>query len=311
MLGTAGGILLGLAGLWRGYVATLRFYTASSMSRRARSPRCPDNVGHAGWLQWNVPWIPASASAVALASLRSMSRAPEVKMSLAGSAVMTVILGSLVFTRGSNPAGGASNVFRPTAAVVITTFSLIQFFLNAFGFDRQGFRVRVLSPVPRRWILLGKNLTTAALTLLMTVAILLLLAVLGRLRLDLVLAGVFQWLAAWCLCQMGGNLASILVPYRIVHGSLKPTKLPFKASFLLAIAHLLFPLAVAPVMIPAFGEYCAGLWRATPALPVSLILSVALALTVTPIYWLSLGPPGRLLERREQRILDAVTEAVE
>jgi nitrate/nitrite transporter NarK len=45
--------------------------------------------------------------------------------------------------------------------------------------------------------------------------------------------------------------------------------------------------------------------------PVNLILSVLLAMLVAFAYWQTLGPLGRLLQRRETKILDVVTVEVE
>ena len=56
------------------------------------------------------------------------------------------------------------------------------------------------------------------------------------------------------------------------------------------------------------------LWRLAgwpDAVPVNLILSVLLAVLVSVAYWQTLGPLGRLLQRRETKILGVVTVEVE
>jgi hypothetical protein len=45
--------------------------------------------------------------------------------------------------------------------------------------------------------------------------------------------------------------------------------------------------------------------------PVNLLLSAALAAVMALAYWQSLGPLGRLLQRRETKILGVVTVEVE
>jgi hypothetical protein len=70
---------------------------------------------------------------------------------------------------------------------------------------------------------------------------------------------------------------------------------------------LLPVVAMLPVMMPALLEY---LWRLAgwPVLvPFSLILSALLATLTAILYWRSLEPLGRLLHRREMRILNVVT----
>ena len=56
------------------------------------------------------------------------------------------------------------------------------------------------------------------------------------------------------------------------------------------------------------------LWRLAgwpDAVPVNLILSVLLAALAALAYWQTLGPLGRLLQRRETKILGVVTVEVE
>jgi hypothetical protein len=108
-----------------------------------------------------------------------------------------------------------------------------------------------------------------------------------------------------------GNCLSILVPYRIQAGSMKPTKMPALAMLTMFLSHLLLPLALAPVFVPPLAEF---LWRhgGLPLwVPVNLILSVGLAGLAAFGYWLALAPLGRLLQRRETKILNTITAEVE
>jgi hypothetical protein len=59
-----------------------------------------------------------------------------------------------------------------------------------------------------------------------------------------------------------------------------------------------------------FGLLC-ELFGWCPAAPANLLLSVLLAAAGALGYWLTLEPLGRLLQRREQRILHVVTQEVE
>ena len=61
-------------------------------------------------------------------------------------------------------------------------FGVVQLMSNQFGFDRDGFRVFVLSAARRRDILLGKNLSFAPLVLGMAAIVLVVLQVLCPLR---------------------------------------------------------------------------------------------------------------------------------
>jgi hypothetical protein len=92
---------------------------------------------------------------------------------------------------------------------------------------------------------------------------------------------------------------------------MKPTKMPALAMLVLVLCHLLFPLAMAPV----FAAPLAGLlWQKAGwpnAVPVNLLLSGALAALMGFVYWQTLPPLGRVLQRRETTILGVVTVEVE
>ena len=134
-----------------------------------------------------------------------------------------------------------------------------------------------------------------------------------RLRLSLLIlvAALLQLFALLVLAALVGNLLSILVPYRIQPGSMKPTKMPGLAMLLMVLCHLLFPVAMLPVFVPPLAEL---VWQKAgwpSAVPVNLLLSGTLAALMAFVYWQTLGPLGRLLQRRETKILGVVTVEVE
>jgi hypothetical protein len=128
-------------------------------------------------------------------------------------------------------------------------FSLLQLMCNQFGSDRDGFRGLVLLPTPRHRLLFGKNLAVLPLAAAIAFVSLAALAVLAKLSVFVVFATVLQFGAAFLLFCMVGNLSSILVPYRIAAGSLKPTKQSWQAVLMMMAVHMQ-PLAVAPIAIP-------------------------------------------------------------
>ena len=139
---------------------------------------------------------------------------------LKGSFMAGSILGVMIFARRSTT---LSNEFKPfivSGAIAFLFLGMSQLVHNQFGFDRAGFRMLVLSPAPRKHILLGKNLAFLPTALGIGFALLVLLKILLRISLIVLLAGVLQLLAAFLLLSMTGNLVSILVPYRIASGSL-------------------------------------------------------------------------------------------
>ena len=77
------------------------------------------------------------------------------------------------------------------------------------------------------------------------------------------------------------------------------------------LVHFSFPVVISPVFIPpALGlglERLAGL----PAALVNLASALAMVVAFAALYAFTLRPLGRLLQRRETKILHAVTEALD
>jgi hypothetical protein len=311
--------VIGAAGLHRAYRTTIKFYYGEPDRKHlpgqkpATEPTISPEVAQRRirMLEMELPGVPEQAAALAAASFRSMLRAPEVKMAWATSFIVILIVGASVFLRTTAKLPEMARPFVSIAPVGFSLLMLIQFLTNQFGFDREGFRALVLSPVDRRLILLGKNL--ACLPVAATSGILLVTLTSFWLRNPplMIVTTLFQLVTLLLLGGLGGNLLSILLPYRIQAGSMKPTKLPPLAMIVLVFCQMLFPLVMLPVFIPPLAEL---LWRTFdfPAgVPVNLILSVLLAVGTALIYWITLEPLGQLLQRRETRILSRVTEDVE
>jgi ABC-2 type transport system permease protein len=307
LFGTLGGLGLGALGLRRAYRATVRFYHGQSGARAGRAPA----NDRSRFLELHLPGVPEPAAALALATFRSMLRAPEVKMAWASSFIVTLIVGASLFFRSAPTMPEAIKPFLATGTVVFSVFMLVQFFTNQFGFDRDGFRALILSPADRRLVLLGKNLACAPVGAGFGLILLGLISLRLHLPLAEFAAVIFQLAALLLLAGLAGNLLSILVPYRIQAGSLKPTKMPGLAMLVMLLCHMFFPLAMTPVFVSPLAGL---LWRQAglPALvPVNFIFSAVFAALAAILYWQTLAPLGRLLHRRETKILSVVTVEVE
>jgi ABC-2 type transport system permease protein len=322
LCGTLGCFAIGALGLQRAYQGTLRFYRGApggkikAQIKPVRTPSAAPISAKAGtrFLELRLPGVPEQAAALALATFRCLLRAPEVKIAWGTSILVPLIVGGSLLYRPASAAfkmPEAAKPFVATGAVVFSVFMLVQFFANQFGFDRDGFRALVLSPVERRFILLGKNL--ACLPVGAGFGSLLLVLVAAKLHLGpvVVVAALLQMAALLLLAGMVGNLLSILVPYRIQQGSMKPTKMPGLAMVVLMLCNLLFPVAMAPVFAPPLAEF---IWQRagwSGAVPVNLILSFVLVAVTALAYWQALRPLGRLLQSRETKILGIVTVEVD
>ena len=318
LLGTLGCLALGALGLRRAFQSTVRFYygqTGGNAPARTKSalPAAAARPAGAGrtFLELPLPAVPEQAAALALATFRSLLRAPEVKMALGSAFLSVLVIGALVFLRSPPHLSDTAKPFLATGVVAFSIFLFVQLLANQFGLDRDGFRSFILSPAHRRLILLGKNLATLPVGAAFGVILLTLASVGLHLPLAVFAAAVFQLLALLLLAGMAGNLLSILVPFRIQAGSMKPTKLPGLAMLVIMLCQMFFPIAMAPAFVPPLAEL---LWHQAgwpDVVPVNLILSVLLAALAVLVYWQTLGPLGRLLQRRETKILGVVTVEVE
>jgi hypothetical protein len=316
MLGALGCAAIGALGLLRAYRGTVRMYKGDTGGKAALATRAhatttaPVPVGRL-FVERRLPILPEQAVAVGLGTFRSMLRAPEIKMTWAMSFIVTVILGASLFIRAAPNIPESAKPFVVLGPSAFSVFMLIQFMANLFGFDRDGFRALVLSPVDRRHILLGKNLASWPVGAAFSVVLLAATSTWLRLPLLAVAAALFQLVALLLVTSVGGNVLSILGPYRIAAGSTKPTKMTAKAILLMIGCHLLFPLVMLPVALPPLIELLWVMGGGPSAVPVSLLLSILLSAIAALLYWKSLDPLGALLRRREIQILDTVSAAVE
>jgi ABC-2 type transport system permease protein len=267
------------------------------------------------FLERSIPFVPEQSAALALATLRSLLRAPEVKMAWGTSLIVTIIIGfDILFARNTTNLPDAAKPFIATVAVVFPVFFLAQFFGNLFGFDRDGFRALMLSPADRRLILLGKNLAGLPVGIAVRRA--------ARSRsppsrlhlppLSTVLATLFQ--LASLLLMAGRCRQPALHPCALPHparhdeadqaarpGDAGADFLPNAVSHGHACRCLLGPLL----------EFLWHHFDWPNFVPVNLIASALFCGLMAVVYRQTLAPFGRLLQRREPKILGAITVEVE
>src|SRR6185503_1916375 len=326
LLGFIGCACIGALGLRRAYASTLRFYTGDSGGRAsavvtaspgtaagtASQPRAPGGVrDRTAFIERSLPGVPEEAAAIGFASFQAMLRAPEMKMQWGSSFLVTLIVGGPLLFRSGSDLPAAAGPFIATGIVVFQMFMMVGLVANQFGFDRDGFRAYALSPVERWKILLGKNLAAFPVAAGAAVILVTILAVFLRLSPLAWLASLLQLVVAVLCAAMAGNVMSILVPYRIQPGSMKPTKMPGLAMLVFVICQLSLPVFLTPTFIPPLTGYLLERFGYAPAAPVNLVLSAIFAAVTGLIYWQTLAPTGRLLQRRETKILQTVSENVE
>ena len=320
LLGTFGCAAIAALGLRRAYRSTVRFFhgetggaaaVKTNSSDKAKSVRARRDPGKTDFLERSIPFVPEQSAALALATFRSLFRAPEVKMAWGTSLIVTIILGFTFFFRTTPNLPDAVKPFIATGSLVLPVFFLAPFFGNLFGFDRDGFRSLILSPVDRRLILLGKNLAGLPVGAVLGALLITLTAVRLQLPWLIFLATLCQLASLLMIAGLAGNLLSILVPYRIQPGTMKPTKLPGLAMLVLVLFQMIFPMAMLPVFFGPLLEFLWQHWDMPAFVPVNFIFSALFCCLMAFVYWVTLTPMGNLLQRRETKILGVITVEVE
>jgi hypothetical protein len=264
---------------------------------------------------WYLPFVSAPLSAVVEKELRYAMRNAQLRVL----ALMPLVLlafriapvggdgrgGSGGFLAGSNPFGGAFAPYGegllPAAWVLYVFMILGSIACNLFAYEEGGMRTLILAPVPRRLILLGKNLVTSWLAFLFS-AVLVLVNELAFRDVSLsALVFIALCFPVFAVVQaLVGNLLSIHFPKRLQFG--KRMNVSGVTGLLLLPVTLL--MACAPVAAAVLGYLAQSL--TVKYVTLSVVACAALA-----FYPLLLERQGRLLARRETEILEAVSGQTE
>jgi ABC-2 type transport system permease protein len=323
LLAILGMTLIGAASLRRAYRTTVRLYTGQFTSGKKRAatappvpqpPRPPEATREprrrGGLLEKQLPWVSEHAAAIALSSLRALTRAPEVKMLLLGPVVMMAFF-AFVLLRAETAPPPAVVPLMATGALAMTLLTMMQLLGNQFGFDRSGFRVFVLCPAPRRDILLGKNLAIAPLALSLGLVGAALVQVAFPMRLDRFLAVVPQAISMYLLFCLLANCLSILAPMPIAAGTLRPTNTRVIVIVLHFAVVFVLPIVIGPTLVPLGLELLLEALGWVEGMPIALVLGICECVGVIYFFRWLIGWQGVWLQAREQRILEIVTTKAE
>ena len=312
ILGCLGMGAIGGASLWRAYRTTLLMYrgqfTAGTAAVAAKAPiRSPDAKPGRLLIEARIPGLSEPVAAIALGGFRSLLRAPEGRMMLLTPLILGFMFGTAL-VRGSHQVPVPWRPLVGLGGMGIVLFGLVQIMVNQFGFDRDGFRVYVLSAASRRDILMGKNLSFAPLALGLGGIVLIVIEIMCPLRLDHLLAMVPQYVAMYLLFCPVANLISIFAPVPIAAGSMKPASPKFLQILLQAVmVFCLFPIALLPTLFPLGLEVLVDYLGYRHGVPVCLLVSLAECGVIVLVYRACLNWQGGLLEAREKQILEVVT----
>jgi hypothetical protein len=312
LLGTLGLGAIGTLSLWRAYRTTIGLYTGAftgsgrSAPARAHKP-APTDPNRVRLLEWRLPWVSEPASAVALATFRSLMRAPEAKMALVAPLIMLVMGGGGLVSAKVNLPDAVRPLLALGAGAMVMFLSAAQLVGNQFGYDRTGFRAFVLSPAPRREILLGKNLAVAPMGLGAGLCVLLIVGTIYPMRVDQYFVGAAQLVVGYLLFCLLANGLSILAPIPMAAGSLQPAKVRMVPALLQMASMMLLPLILFPVLLPFGAEALLAELGGVRGVPLALVLSPPLLTGAAFLYRRGLTGEGTWLGNREKTILEVVT----
>jgi len=311
--------------LRRNYRQTLRYYLGQSDSRaiHKRTGKSQSLVAKPAlsatsrsgeksrMIEWQIPFVSESTSAITVMTWQSMKRAPEAKIALllpfVAPFVMFGALQSIDLPKVDELK--ASMIVGFSAMVLLISTSVLG---NQFGYDRAGFRAFVLSPVRRDQILLGRNIAAIPVALLQTICLTLSIGFLFGLAIDKVFASVLLSSSLLPPCLLLFNLMSILTPFPIAAGSMQPKQLDLVPVLFSMLLSMILPLITLVALFPLGFEWVAERYfLKTSVLPIALIMSVFWLVGSMLLYRWLLPYEGRLFARREKELLRIVTSKIE
>ncbi len=321
--------LVGFVSLRRNYYQTLRFYKGETDSRALVShgsaadsnpkaiERLPAPTPHVRsekkllLVERHIPFVSEETAAIITMTLRSMTRAPEVKLylllPLIGPFVLFGVLQSMQLPK-----------IDELKAAIIVGFSAFGLFVtsgmlgNSFAYDRAGFRAFVLSPIPRERILLGRNLATTPFLLLQTFLLALAIGIYFGMAIDKVLCALLLSASLLPLFSLLTNLMSILTPFPLAAGSIQPKQFNLVPVLFSLVLSMFMPAITGLALIPLGLEWIIDRFFPNLAIiPVAFLLSIPWLAASLFLYRWVLPWEGKLLANREKELLRIVTSKIE
>jgi ABC-2 type transport system permease protein len=242
---------------------------------------------------------------------RSLLRSPEAKLMILTPVFLVIMFGSM-FARSVAEVSEYGRALRATGiAVAILLMTMMYFNGNQFAYDRDGFRSFMLSSASRRDVLLGKNLSFFPLALAFMLLGVFTYHWFFPLRFDHLVAVLVQNVSIYFLYCLAGNISSVYAPVAIRPTSGMPLPGQGAKTMLLTLMVIVFSIPLSAVLIPLGVEYAMHAldWHAW--FPAFLVLTFVQAGVTLWLYVTLLRSQGDLLQRREQRILEVVTQKVD
>ena len=273
--------------------------------RRQRKVATSTNVAAPVYVGWQLPLLSPQLSAIVEKELRYAIRNAQIRMM----ALMPLIL--IVFRvynrrrmgdlRSSPHAGDFMSYLSglmATGGVLYVFLILSGLAANQFAFEEGGMRTYILAPIDKRKILIGKNIAVTIVAFVLSVALLLLNAIVFR---DTspgdVLYVALSFVVFAGLLSIYGNWVSVRFPKRMQFG--KRMNVSGMAGLLLI--PMIVVLGAPPFLAALAGYFSRDVY-------ISYLTLAMFAVLVVVAYAFIIDFQGRDLARREIEILETVRE---
>ncbi|MEM1226557.1 MAG: hypothetical protein AAGJ40_12720 [Planctomycetota bacterium] len=300
---------IGVASLTLAFRSTLRDYTGERTKFTAvRAEKHQSNQISRPFVATPLPFLSDTQAAVALASFQSLLRAPESKMALLTPLIFSCVFGSMMFNGAMSDLPELARPWIGIGSIGMALFGMAQLMFNTFGLDRRGFQAYVLMPVRRSDVLLGKNLGTLPITLVLSVILVVFLGIASGSKAMHIVAMLVQIVISLMVFFPICNHVSMVAPVGMATGTMKPKSMTFRVFLTQFFAMLTVPLTLVPAALALALDGLADYIGFAPGFPVFLTVTLAELPVFGWCYLRVLRMQGDVLQEREQQILQAVTK---
>lgn len=269
---------------------------------RKRKSAVDSSIAVKGYSGWQLPLASPQLSAIVEKEFRYAMRNAQVRMIALMPLILIFI--RLVNSRALDSGGpNAPDEFLAYGSGLLATGGVLYVFLilaglscNQFAFEEGGMRTFILSPVDRRKILLGKNITVTFFALLFSIALLIVNAIVFRdLKFTDLVFVALSFVSFATISAIAGNWMSLRFPKYMAFGK------RMNVSGITGI--LLIPLIVVLALPPLIATLVGYL---TQSLVNQYLTLLVLALASVGLYFAMINVHGRDLARLETGILETI-----
>ena len=301
--------------LSRSYRSTLRIYRGDLLKGGGKTQQTVPDVGREvsksglSWIAKDFPLLNEGQSAVAGAVLLNITRAIEMKLALLAPLVIMICMAVYFGMSSESWLSRQLSSFTAIGACTFAAIGVMQLTQNQFGYDRAGFRAYLLSPIPRRDILVGKNAANGLVAIVLVCICMVAIQFSMPLSLSHFIATFVSFGSIYLITSIVGNFMSILAPIAVKAGSMQPASVKWNIGLAQMLLLFLVPLFIMPVMLPIIIEWVTVHWFGWTGVPVYLILSVVIFAVTTRIYGIVMTKQGQMLNERQEKILAVIATA--